>query len=50
MLPARNAAHHLEAHLAAVARYADLVVALDDGSTDDTRAVLESHPLVKVVL
>ena len=31
-------------------RFADLVVALDDGSTDDTRAVLEAHPLVHTVL
>lgn len=50
LLPARNAAADLPAHLASVARFADLVVALDDGSTDDTRAVLEAHPLVHTVL
>ena len=50
MLPARNAAADLPGHLESVARFADAVVALDDGSTDDTRAILEAHPLVRTVL
>lgn len=50
LLPARNAAADLPAHLESVARYADAVVALDDGSTDATRELLESHPLVVTVL
>lgn len=50
LLPARNAADDLPAHLASVAQFADVVIALDDGSTDDTRAVLEAHPLVHTVL
>jgi glycosyltransferase involved in cell wall biosynthesis len=33
-----------------VARFADVVVALDDGSTDETAAVLAAHPLVEVVI
>ena len=50
LLPARNAAADLPGHLESVARFADTVVALDDGSTDDTRAILEAHPLVHTVL
>lgn len=50
LLPARNAAADLPSHLASVAQVADMVIALDDGSTDDTRAVLEAHPLVQRVL
>jgi glycosyltransferase involved in cell wall biosynthesis len=50
LLPARNCAHDLPAYFKSVARFADAVVALDDGSTDDTRAVLEREPLVKVLL
>lgn len=50
LLPARNCAHDLPAYFESVARFADAVVALDDGSTDDTRAVLERELLVKVLL
>jgi glycosyltransferase involved in cell wall biosynthesis len=50
MLPVRNGAEDLPAYLESVGRYADAVVALDDGSTDDTRAILAAHPLVKVLL
>ena len=50
LLPARNAEDDLPGHLESVARYADLVIALDDGSTDSTRELLESHPLVHTVL
>lgn len=50
LVPARNAGHLLPDWLDSVARYADSVIALDDGSTDDTRAVLEGHPLVAQVL
>ena len=50
LLPVRNGEQHLHEHLASVARFADYVVALDDGSTDSTRAILESHPLVRTVL
>ena len=50
LLPARNCAHDLTAYFESVARFADAVVALDDGSTDDTRAALEREPLVKVLL
>ena len=50
LVPARNAAHRLPDWLASVARFADVVVALDDGSTDATRETLERHPLVGEVL
>lgn len=50
LLPVRNGAADLHEHLASVARFADAVVALDDGSTDDTRGILEASPLVQVVL
>jgi len=50
LVPARNAAHQLPEWLASVARFADTVVALDDGSTDATREILERHPLVREVL
>ena len=50
LLPARNAASDLPAHLDAVARCADAVIALDDGSTDETPAILEAHPLVHTLL
>ena len=50
LVPARNAAHQLPDWLASVARFADTVVALDDGSTDSTREILEQHPLVCEVL
>ena len=50
LLPVRNGAEDLPAFLDAVSRYADAVVALDDGSTDDSHAILAAHPLVKVLL
>lgn len=50
LVPARNAGHRLPDWLDSVGRYAGSVIALDDGSTDDTRAVLEAHPIVAQVL
>src|SRR5690606_38453550 len=50
LLPARNAAADLPGYLENVARFSDAVVALDDGSTDDTFDVLAAHPLVKILL
>lgn len=50
LVPARNAAADLPGWFESVERFADTVVALDDGSTDDTAAVLEAHPLVEVLL
>ena len=50
LLPARNAAADLPGFLESAARFCDAVVALDDGSTDRTRELLEASPLVKVVL
>lgn len=50
LLPARDAAAHLPAWFESVARFADAVVALDDGSVDGTAELLEAHPLVEVLL
>ena len=50
LLPVRNAAADLPGWFESVARFADRVVALDDGSTDDTGDVLRAHPLVDTVL
>lgn len=50
LLPARNAAGDLPAFLISAARVCDAIVALDDGSTDETRDLLRNHPLVRIVL
>ncbi|MGC4106383.1 MAG: glycosyltransferase [Thermomicrobiales bacterium] len=50
LLPVRNAEHDLPGYFASIERVCDAVVALDDGSTDRTVELLESHPLVKVLL
>lgn len=50
LLPARNAEHDLPGYLDCVANFCDAVVALDDGSTDQTWELLNRHPLVKVLL
>lgn len=46
LLPVRNGANDLGLYLQSVGGYADGVVALDDGSTDETYDLLSSHPLV----
>ena len=50
LLPARNAAEDLPGYFESVARFADAVVALDDGSTDATGDLLRASPLVELVL
>jgi glycosyltransferase involved in cell wall biosynthesis len=50
LLPVRNGEADLPGYLQAVEGMADAVVALDDGSTDATRQILEASPLVKLVL
>jgi glycosyltransferase involved in cell wall biosynthesis len=50
LLPARDAAADLPDYLDSAARICDAVVALDDGSTDDTAALLEASPLVARLL
>ena len=50
LLPVRNAAETLPGWLDAAASFADAVIALDDGSTDDTGAILAAHPMVAITL
>ena len=50
LLPARDCAELLGGWFESVERFADAVVALDDGSTDGTRSILQSHPLVRRLL
>jgi glycosyltransferase involved in cell wall biosynthesis len=50
LLPARNCLHQLPGWFESVSRFADSIVALDDGSTDGTGDYLRSHPLVASVL
>jgi glycosyltransferase involved in cell wall biosynthesis len=50
LLPVRNGEEDLPGYFESVARFADVIVALDDGSTDGTREMLERHPLVARVL
>ncbi|MDH5699577.1 MAG: glycosyltransferase, partial [Nitrospirota bacterium] len=50
LLPARNCEGDLPGYFESVSRFADAVVALDDGSTDSTKQILKDNPLVKVLL
>ena len=50
LLPVRNGEADLPGYFASVAGFADAVVALDDGSTDGTRRLLEESQLVNIVL
>ena len=50
LLPARNAADQLSDTLDSIAQFADAIVTLDDGSTDETGSILRSHPRVRTVL
>src|SRR5437588_911 len=50
LLPVRDGERELAGWFASVKRFADAVVALDDGSTDGTGAMLEAEPLVRIVL
>jgi glycosyltransferase involved in cell wall biosynthesis len=45
LTPFRNAVNHLPGYFASVAGFCDGIVALDDGSTDDTAERLQDHPL-----
>jgi hypothetical protein len=50
LLPARNAAGELPGFLESAGSFCDAVVALDDGSTDQTAEILGASPLVKTLL
>jgi glycosyltransferase involved in cell wall biosynthesis len=50
LLPVRNGAVDLPGYLESARRFVDGIVALDDGSTDGTLAILESDPLVVDIL
>jgi glycosyltransferase involved in cell wall biosynthesis len=49
-LPVRNGELDLPGYFESVSRFADAIVALDDGSTDRSRELLDANPLVKIVL
>src|SRR5262245_54291685 len=50
LVPVRNAADDLPGWFESVERFADAVIALDDGSTDGTGGILSGHPLVRRLL
>ncbi len=50
LLPVRNGEADLPGYLESVEKYVDAVVALDDGSTDQTLSILKASPLVKILL
>jgi glycosyltransferase involved in cell wall biosynthesis len=50
LLPVRNGAADLPGYLESASSFADAIVALDDGSTDETRDILAAHPLVRILL
>jgi glycosyltransferase involved in cell wall biosynthesis len=50
LLPVRDGRQDLPGWFESVRRFADAVVALDDGSTDGTAELLEAEPLVRVLL
>ena len=47
LVPVRNGQKYLGLYLEEAARWFDSVIALDDGSTDTTRSMLESSPVVR---
>lgn len=50
LLPVRNGGTLLRGWLESVTMFAHEVIALDDGSTDDTAEILRSHPVVSRLL
>src|SRR5215211_6395178 len=50
LLPVRNGAADLPDYFVSAARFANAIIALDDGSIDATRDLLDAEPLVKVLL
>ena len=50
LLPVRNGETDLPGYFESARRFADAIVALDDGSTDSTPELLEVEPLVKMIL
>lgn len=50
LLPVRNGLADLSYYFKSVASFSDIVLALDDGSTDDTLNFLHASPLVREIL
>jgi len=47
-IPVYNEEKHLERVLAEMVRYSPEILAIDDGSTDSSAAILDAHPFVEV--
>ena len=50
LVPVRNGSQYLTRFIAQASRLASDIVALDDGSTDDTRSILANSPKVSHVI
>ena len=50
MTPVRNGVQYLDKYFENVEKFADALVFLDDGSTDNTYDIIKEHPLTKHII